>query len=830
MDQLQPTFLDSIVNANGVRISQPLTVADQNAMSPDVTVDSAGAAWVVWSHRDPTEGEQIRARRFDESGPGVVHRVSSEIGIEMQPCVTMLARGSLRVFWIAHRDDTWSLLTRTFRDGTLGSESVVASCSEGLFNPRSATDRAGNCWVVCERVTKSETQLAAFRQSKESWTEVKLETVEGDSYRPDISAGPGGALWLGYDSYAPSAGGNGNYRIVIQPIPETLPKVDDGDANCDADRASEGKKPVASIDMAPRIVADSGYNNVHVSLASDATGRLWIAYASNRNDARRDPAWLTKWSYVCCFDGTTLSAPAGHRSDIDLYNEHSFQGWEFPNVTVDTSCPGSSTVILTGQSAHSILAQTFTADRWSAAHTIVDRNWGSWKPRCRTAGTGPIYLVSMGLSGAQIQRLTVDTKPNPNLSNSSESDRDGIALASPASTLPAIVNPTHRETGSRGRARIVAEDGTEYKVYFGDLHGHSVYSDAVGDVDEYYHRYRDTYGYDFAALTDHDYLDGIELSNSELKMIWNHADRFTRDGKFLAWYAYEWTSPAIAAHAGEGATVGEGHRHVLYPSQAGPLVGYGDPDSNTGAKLLDKLRGVRALVIPHHTSWSGTDWDAHDERLQRVVEIVSTHGRFEYPGNKPIGYRRDHIHPEKTALAALNRGYKLGFVGGSDSHGLRWHAIELDGRAKHIPHGTRVGYKEDAYRTGMTAILSETLDRESLFQGLSDRRCYATSGVPIVLDFRVNGSLMGTEIATRSQPKLSIRVEGTGPIRSMEIIRSGQVFGGMQMLPGEGISHASFELEDAILVPGESAYYYLRVLQEDGNMAWSSPIWVTYKD
>ena len=208
---------------------------------------------------------------------------------------------------------------------------------------------------------------------------------------------------------------------------------------------------------------------------------------------------------------------------------------------------------------------------------------------------------------------------------------------------------------------------------------------------------------------------------------------------------------------------------------------------------------------------------------------MSTHGRFEYPGNQPIGYRRDHIHTEKTALAALDRGYKLGFVGGSDSHGLRWHAIELEGRATHIPHGTRVGIKEDAYRTGMTVILSRQLDRDSLFEAVYERRCYATSGVPIVLDFRVNGALMGSELAVNGQPTISVRVEGTGPLRAVEIIRSGHVFGGLHMQPGEGIPEVSFELADTMLIPGEEAYYYLRVTQEDGNMAWSSPIWVRYQ-
>ncbi|NNE33761.1 MAG: DUF3604 domain-containing protein, partial [Rhodothermales bacterium] len=351
----------------------------------------------------------------------------------------------------------------------------------------------------------------------------------------------------------------------------------------------------------------------------------------------------------------------------------------------------------------------------------------------------------------------------------------------------------------------------------------------VGDIDELYHRYRDFYRYDFAALTDHDFLDGIELSPSELKMMWNHADRYTEEGSFVAWYGYEWTSPAIAVHATEGDTVGEGHRHVLYPTPDGPLISYGRPESNTGAKLLQRLRNLRALVIPHHTSWSGTDWDAHDPRLQRVVEIVSTHGRFEYPGNKPIGYRRDHIHPDKSVLAALDRGYKLGFVGGSDSHGLRWHAIELEGRAEHIASGTRVGWKEDAYRTGMTAILSEELTREALFDSLYARRCYATSGVPIFLDFRVDDQIMGSVITVGGQPKLTALVEGTGAIRSIEVVRSGNTFAGLQSQPGEGLLRMSFELEDTTLIPGESAYYYLRVTQEDGNMAWSSPIWVTYE-
>jgi hypothetical protein len=30
--------------------------------------------------------------------------------------------------------------------------------------------------------------------------------------------------------------------------------------------------------------------------------------------------------------------------------------------------------------------------------------------------------------------------------------------------------------------------------------------------------------------------------------------------------------------------------------------------------------------------------------------------------------------------------------------------------------------------------------------------------------------------------------------------------------------------------PGQSHYYYVRVEQADGNLAWASPLWISYKE
>jgi hypothetical protein len=573
------------------------------------------------------------------------------------------------------------------------------------------------------------------------------------------------------------------------------------------DRYRDGRYGVfvQRVDQAspPVLVVDDGFQNVQPDLGSDDEGNLWIAWSSNQND-RGDRWWLTKEAKLVRFDGIAFSDPIGSMPGRDIYNEDSWQGWEFPRVTLDEF----GRVWLFGQASHTLYSQFYTGDGWSERFVIAPKRWGTWKPRVRTAGRNPMYLVSMGLNGAQYQILEPRDPGSPP-AQTSRAERTEIRVGSAAEE---ILHPS-----------------SEVRPYFGDLHCHSVYGDAVSDVDEIYHRYRDAYGYDFAALTEHDYLDGMELSGSELQMMWAHADRMTVPGRFVALHGYEWTSPALADHAGPGGSVGEGHRHVIYPDRSGPLVSYGEDCCRTAAGLLKRLKGRRALVIQHHTGWSGTDWNAYDPNLSRLIEICSTHGRFEFEGNRPIGYRRDHVHPGKYVVDGLDQGLRFGFVGGSDSHGLIWHATEMEGRSDEVPAGTRVGWKEDSFRTGMTAVLAPELTREAIFDALYNRRCYATSGVPIRIDFRIDRHLMGSEIEIDDRPRISADIRGTEELHTVQVVRSGKAFFSRSF--GELLSthDAHLELVDDVIEPGETHYYYLRVIQRDENMAWSSPIWVTWR-
>ena len=68
-----------------------------------------------------------------------------------------------------------------------------------------------------------------------------------------------------------------------------------------------------------------------------------------------------------------------------------------------------------------------------------------------------------------------------------------------------------------------------------------------------------------------------------------------------------------------------------------------------------------------------------------------------------------------------------------------------------------------------------------------------------------------------------MNVLGTGPIRRIDVIHN-ESYAYAQTLVGKSVY--SFEYVDPKPVSGENRYY-VRVQQEDGAMAWSSPVWVT---
>jgi hypothetical protein len=84
---------------------------------------------------------------------------------------------------------------------------------------------------------------------------------------------------------------------------------------------------------------------------------------------------------------------------------------------------------------------------------------------------------------------------------------------------------------------------------------------------------------------------------------------------------------------------------------------------------------------------------------------------------------------------------------------------------------------------------------------------------------------MGSEVkwaVSKGPVPVLLRAVGCDDIGYAEIIRNGEM---VFVEKGEGV-FLQFLADDSMPSTG-THWYYARILQEDGNMAWSSPIWVT---
>jgi hypothetical protein len=269
-------------------------------------------------------------------------------------------------------------------------------------------------------------------------------------------------------------------------------------------------------------------------------------------------------------------------------------------------------------------------------------------------------------------------------------------------------------------------------------------------------------------------------------------------GRFVALLGFEWTSWL------------HGHRHVLYFDDEGEGISSIDRDTENPAQLWSALAGRPALTFAHHSAGGpvATNWAfAPDPVLEPVTEIVSVHGSSEAADTPGLIYSSIRGN---TVRDALDHGYELGFIGSGDGH---------DG------HPGLAGIASGAGTAGLAALYSEERTRESVLEALRARRVYATNGPRIVLQVALDGSPMGSRIAAGDEQthQLTIEVAGTDSLAGVDLVRGGAGMpGAVRALEVDEGLDWRFETAIPALAAGE--YFYVRVKQQGGGTAWSSPI------
>jgi len=352
----------------------------------------------------------------------------------------------------------------------------------------------------------------------------------------------------------------------------------------------------------------------------------------------------------------------------------------------------------------------------------------------------------------------------------------------------------------------------EQKTYWGDIHTMTVRSAGLGTPDEAYEYGRRYSHLDFCAVTDGDHADSY-LTDADWEDLKNMVRKHHKPGSFVTFVAYECHERRFA-----------GDKNVYYLDDDAPLIRWSDlPDPGEPPQLWKALKGQKALTIPHSTIFSSParkTWDYYNTEFQRLVEIHSVWGCSEMAESRKTPFWKPC--PQNSVQSGLNKGHRLGIIASGDSHdGHPGYSDWLRIRKGH--HG------------GLVAVSARELTREAIFDALWNRRCYGTTGERIMLDFSVNGYPMGTELSgsehleTRS---IATRVSGTVPIESIDVVRNGiDAYTHIGKGADEELDWVDTDkFDDVCIVPENGQpfiYYYIRVTQENDELAWSSPIWIS---
>ncbi len=291
--------------------------------------------------------------------------------------------------------------------------------------------------------------------------------------------------------------------------------------------------------------------------------------------------------------------------------------------------------------------------------------------------------------------------------------------------LAAVTNP------------IVCDVEPGERLFWGDMHAQSLVGCGARSVSNYYRHARDFAGCDVGSHQANCYM----VTAPE----WEENESVTREmhepGRFVPLLGVEWS--ALTPLGGD--------RNVYFPGDQAQLRRCSHEfvadvsDLGTDLPHVGDLHANyrdQDVVIALHVGGRTTNLRWQEPAIERLIEVHSTHATSEW-----------------FMLEALERGYRMGVIAGSDG---------VDGR----PGASHPGHMSVRnVRGGLTAFVLPELTRQALWTAMRDRRCYATTGERILLEFECDGHPYGTEYDAAEPPTIRFRVEGTAPLDTVEVWR-----------------------------------------------------------
>jgi hypothetical protein len=778
--------------------------------SPSIAAGDDGTLWVTWSSFHDRQ-EELNFRRYKDGKWTRLIPVGRAAADLWRPQVATDENNRPWLIWSEQTKGNWDIYAMPWGDNEWGRLYRLTQHPMPDIEPHVARSPDGVIYVVWMSLAGQSSQIRLKYLKNGKWSEtVSVTSSARNDWEPAVAAGRDGKAWIAWDRY------NTSYDVY-----------------CRSYSPSSGLSPETKVAGTERFEA-------HVSITVDAQGQPWVAWETGAVNWGKDlgaalgdrspgnPLGGPRRIDVAMLDNSVWKAPAAVTFQDTLASGSTEEG--VPLLFTDSK--GSIWMAFKRRYSRSAFRPSvywesfltrLDGDHWtepialpnswtrrSARMSLAatnERLWAFWPNENRNYAFASRPLLNRVVAGSVI------------LPGAGQPPRLTEYTPEPASARPG--HPHETRDVAAIRAHRVQMGSETLRIVRGDLHRHTELSQDVGGLDdgtlpEFYRYMIDAANMDFGASTDHQ-AGGTDYWNFiTLKM----TDMYDFPQRYTSLYAYE-------RNLGNP----HGHRNIIHIQRNYPIVPFFQridprfmlPDSPDGelltfnsmsfgsgiendTKLLyEDLRKSGGIAIPHTsaTDSMGTDWRDNDPKLDPVVEIYQGARQSAEAKNVPRGARDGE---ESKAL------------GGFQEPGLVWNAWKK---------GYRIGViaSSDHFSTHISyaMVYTPTKSRRAIFDSIRKRHTYGATD-NIILEFWLGDHFMGDDFTVSAPQKMRVKAIGTGPIETVHVIRDAKYI--YKVTPGT--QNAEFEYMDNDAGAGQH-WYYVRVEQKNGELAWSSPIWIRYR-
>lgn len=776
-------------------------VADTEQLSPDgreehdypsAALSKSGSTWFAWqAYQD--RGDRVYVARAGRP-PQVITEGKADI---YRTALAEDGQSRMHVVWSERSGEDWQLWERMFEKNAWSPRRRITREHSPNISHKLIASSDGKLHLIWTGYEAGQSYLYLTDFDGTKWNAPKR--IGGPSvWSPALACDTHGNVLVAWDSYQ-----TGNYDIFFR-------RID----------SSGTLAPVEQITTSPKFQA-------HPSLAVDNQDRVWLAWDESGVN------WGKDWTHTDPYRSTVLYQDRAIRVAVKaggVWKEapdfgaavpdrlHRYA--QLPHLAIDkngrvwalfqmrTGATNTRQDFWTAGGLWDLYTTTLDRDGWRPAAIVphstsrneqefqaiggTDRIWMTW-----TNDGRELAGISGGYNGAtmvhyNVWASSIQTSGSPG-DIPLNAFVDGTAAGKP-------VHANEAQDVARMRGYTLNLNGSTYRIFRGDFHRHTdISADGSGDgsLEDYYRYMIDVAAMDTGIVTDHNMGGDVEYNWWRTEKSY---DLFHIRDRYTPLFGYERSVPYP-----------NGHRNVVFPERGTRTLPIGADENsgklNSGPILYPYLRQARGICMEHSlATGQGTDYRDNDPELEPLVEIYQGyHAAYEYEG-------------APRAETATNN---VDIHGGYRPAGFWWNAL-----ARGLKLGVQASSDHISTHTSYAMIYTPSNDRKAIVESMRQRHAYAATD-NILVDFEAEASggdrhLMGDAFVDRNgQPKLIAKIEGTERIKQIDLIRNNQFV----YTSSPDNKSADFTYTDRSPTAGES-YYYVRVMQVDGNLAWSSPIWI----